>query len=87
MKIIITQTQLKNIIDNRDDKHLVKVESLGVAQLREELRNRKMDSKGSKADLVQRLKQTLGRGVRVCLIFVKITIVHIHNYVCNKLSF
>ncbi|XP_053376941.1 uncharacterized protein LOC128547783 [Mercenaria mercenaria] len=65
LKFIITKTQLRNIIDDRQDRHLVNVASLSVVQLRDELRNMGLDCKGKKAELVSRLEQTLGRGVKV----------------------
>ncbi len=71
LEVIINKTQLHNILEDREDRHLSSVDSLSVAQLKDELTTRGLPAKGKKAALVARLKEALGPNTKVC---------HIHMY-------
>ena len=62
LRIIIKQLQLHNVLERREDRHLVTPGALTVDQLKDELAQRGLPIKGKKAVLVARLTEAIGNG-------------------------
>lgn len=65
LRRIIEQLQLHNVLENRNDRRYVSIESLTISQLKDELASRNLEKKGKKCDLVSRLKQAIGNNTKV----------------------
>lgn len=65
LRWIIEQLQLHNVLENRNDRRYVSIESLTISQLKNELASRNLEKNGKKCDLVSRLKQAIGNNTKV----------------------
>ena len=62
---ILDKVKVDLILENVFDKRLTNLEKLTVTQLREECFSHNLDKKGTKIDLVRRLKVILGEDAQV----------------------
>ncbi len=66
LQVLMDNFRICNVLDNKEDRHITNAEGLTMAQLKEELQNRDLSTKGKKADLVARLRAVTGPNGKVC---------------------
>ena len=64
MRTLLTSFNVVAVLNNQADRHMTSIENLTVAELRDELDQRKLSTKGKKMDLLVRLKETLGNNAQ-----------------------
>ena len=64
LRTIIKQLQL-HVLEEKEDRHFVTPGALPVDQLKDELNQRRLPTKGKKAILVARLTRAIGNGNKV----------------------